>query len=104
MSDTGRKKAQREARDILKRARLEARDIKKAARSESRDIKKAALKEVKERKKKRGSAGTSRTKKDRFLHTRVPEELERRIKEKAEEMSVPVSLLIRNILTQAFQD
>jgi hypothetical protein len=33
----------------------------------------------------------------------VPVELERKIKEKADEMKVPVSILIRNILDDTFK-
>lgn len=41
--------------------------------------------------------------KDRVLHTRVPEELEDALQKKAVAMRIPVSNLIRNILEDAFQ-
>lgn len=41
--------------------------------------------------------------KDRVLHTRVPEELEDALQKKAVALRIPVSNLIRNILEDAFQ-
>lgn len=41
--------------------------------------------------------------KDKVLHTRVPEELEDALQKKAVAMRIPVSNLIRNILEDAFQ-
>jgi hypothetical protein len=40
--------------------------------------------------------------KERVLHTRVPEKLENELKERAAELGVSVSNLVRNVLTHAF--
>jgi hypothetical protein len=40
--------------------------------------------------------------KERVLHTRVPEKLEHELKERAAELGVSVSNLVRNVLTHAF--
>jgi hypothetical protein len=40
--------------------------------------------------------------KERVLHTRVPEKLENELKERAVELGVSVSNLVRNVLTHAF--
>jgi hypothetical protein len=40
--------------------------------------------------------------KERVLHTRVPEKLESELKERAAELGVSVSNLVRNVLTHAF--
>lgn len=40
--------------------------------------------------------------KERVLHTRVPEKLEAELKERAAELGVSVSNLVRNVLTHAF--
>ncbi|HUQ01949.1 MAG TPA: hypothetical protein VM261_05600 [Kofleriaceae bacterium] len=40
--------------------------------------------------------------KERVLHTRVPEKLEHELKERAVELGVSVSNLVRNVLTHAF--
>lgn len=48
-------------------------------------------------------SNSKRTRKDRVLHTRVPEALEKELRKKAERMRVPVSNLIRNILEDAFK-
>ncbi len=40
--------------------------------------------------------------KERVLHTRVPERLEAELKERAAELGVSVSNLVRNVLTHAF--
>lgn len=45
----------------------------------------------------------SEKRKDKVLHTRVPEELEDALQRKAVAMRIPVSNLIRNILEDAFQ-
>ena len=41
-------------------------------------------------------------KKERVLHTRVPERLEAELKERAADLGVSVSNLVRNVLTHAF--
>ena len=41
-------------------------------------------------------------KKERVLHTRVPERLETELKERAADLGVSVSNLVRNVLTHAF--
>ncbi|MEZ4401792.1 MAG: hypothetical protein R3B06_17320 [Kofleriaceae bacterium] len=41
-------------------------------------------------------------KKERVLHTRVPEHLESELKERAADLGVSVSNLVRNVLTHAF--
>ncbi|MCC6847733.1 MAG: hypothetical protein IT294_04465 [Deltaproteobacteria bacterium] len=41
--------------------------------------------------------------KDRILHTRIPESLEDAIKVKAQRLRIPVSNLVRNVLEQTFQ-
>ena len=41
-------------------------------------------------------------KKDKVLHTRIPVELEREIKERADALRIPVSNLVRNVLEDAF--
>lgn len=41
-------------------------------------------------------------KKERVLHTRVPEKLEAELKERAADLGVSVSNLVRNVLTHAF--
>lgn len=94
-------KAEREAREIVKKAKAEAKEIKKKAKLEAKEIKKSAQQQAKEIRKKKEKV--SKERKVKFLHTRVPEELEREIKEKAENMRIPVSLLIRNILEDAFK-
>ncbi len=42
--------------------------------------------------------------KEEFLGARVPRELRQRVIDRANEMGIPVSILIRNILEQAFED
>ena len=42
--------------------------------------------------------------KEEYLGARVPKELRDRVIQKAKEMGVPVSILIRNILEEAFKD
>ncbi|MDO8886861.1 hypothetical protein [Candidatus Oleimmundimicrobium sp.] len=95
------KKAEKDVREIIKKAKTEAKKIVKKAREEAREIKKGAHKQVREKKSQKEEI--KKEKKDRFLHTRVPEELERKIKKKAEEMRVPVSILIRNTLEDVFK-
>ncbi|MDP3014650.1 MAG: hypothetical protein Q8M92_10430 [Candidatus Subteraquimicrobiales bacterium] len=95
------KEAEKEVREIIKKAKTETREIVKKARTEAREIKKEAQKQAKEVKSKKEKAKNER--KDRFLHTRVPEELERKIKKKADEMRVPVSIFIRNTLEDVFK-
>ena len=95
------KEAEKEARKIINKSKTEAREIIKNAREKAREIKKTAQKQVSETKSKKEKA--KKDKKDKFLHTRVPEELERKIKKKAEEMRVPVSILIRNTLENVFK-
>lgn len=48
-------------------------------------------------------SNSKRNRKDKVLHTRVPEALEKELRKKAERMRVPVSNLIRNILEDAFK-
>ncbi len=98
---TETKEAEREVREIIKKAKTEAREIVGNAREKAREIKKDAQKQARETKSKKEKA--KKEKKDKFLHTRVPEELERKIKKKAEEMRVPVSILIRNTLEDVFR-
>jgi hypothetical protein len=43
-----------------------------------------------------------RDRKERVLHTRVPEKLEAELKERAAELGMSVSNLVRNVLTHAF--
>jgi len=98
---TNVKETENEAREIIKKAKAEAREIVKKAREKAREIKKTAQKQAKEVKCKKEKVKKER--KDKFLHTRVPEELERKIKKRAEEMRVPVSILIRNTLEDVFK-
>jgi predicted DNA binding CopG/RHH family protein len=94
-------KAEKEARETIKKAKMEAKDIKRKAKLEAKEIKKNAQKQAREIRRKKGRINKER--KDKFLHTRVPEDLEREIKERAEQMRIPVSVLIRNILEDAFK-
>jgi hypothetical protein len=102
MAADAKQQAEKEARELIKQAKLEAKEIKKQARADAKEIKKAAYAHVQETLKKKKEAAT-RERKIKFLHTRVPVELERKIKEKADEMKVPVSILIRNILDDEFK-
>lgn len=95
------RKAKMEAKEIVKKARTEAKEIKNQARKEANQIKTRAREQAREIKKKKQRQNKDR--KDRFLHTRVPEELETKIREKADQMRVPVSILIRNLLEDAFK-
>jgi len=95
------KKTEKEAREIIKKAQTEAREIVKKAREKAREIKKTVQKQAKEVKSKKEKV--KKEKKDKFLHTRVSEELEGKIKKRAEEMRVPVSILIRNTLEDVFK-
>ena len=93
------KKTSKDVEEMMKKAKEEAKRIKDKARQEAREIKAGALKQAKEIKSKRKA---HKEKKIKFLHTRVPEGLERRIRQKAEQQRVPVSVLIRNTLEDAF--
>lgn len=97
------KNAEREAREIIKKAKQEAKEIKKIAKDEAKVIKKLAQTESKDIKKKKKAAVKEKTKKIRFLHTRVSVDLERKVKRRAEEEKIPVSNLIRNILEDSFK-
>lgn len=94
-------KAEKEAREIIKKAKTEAKEIIKKAKLEAKEIKKNAQRQAREIGRKKEETRTER--KVKFLHTRVPEELERKIKERAEQMRITVSVLIRNILEDAFK-
>ena len=50
----------------------------------------------------RESAGEPRRRKERVLHTRVSEQLSDDIRRAAEDLRVPVSNLVRNVLEEAF--
>lgn len=102
MAKDVQKQAEKQVKDIVKQAKTEAKEIKKRAQLEAKEIKKAAYAHVQETLRKKKEAAT-RDRKIKFLHTRVPEELDRKIKARAEEMNVPVSILIRNILDDAFK-
>ncbi len=45
---------------------------------------------------------TAQKRKEEYLGARVPGELKRRVIAKADEMGIPVSILIRNVLEEAF--
>ncbi len=92
MSDKAIKEAEKEAKEIIKNAKQEAKDIKNKAKEEAKDVKK-----------KKKAALKQKTKKIRFLHTRVSVDLERKIKKRAEGKKIPVSNLIRNILEDSFK-
>ncbi len=47
-------------------------------------------------------ASSGKEKKQRVLHTRVPESLEEELKQRASELGVSVSNLVRNVLSNAF--
>lgn len=98
------KAAKAEAREIIKSAREVAKEIKGKARVEAQEIKTRARKQVLETKKKREKkAKQVKERKVKFLHTRVPEKLEKKIKDRANKMKMPVSLLIRNVLEDNFK-
>lgn len=102
MAQDVKQQAEKEAREIIKQARLEAKEIKKQARVEAKEIKKAVYTHVQETLRKKKEAAT-RERKIKFLHTRVPIELEKKVKARADEMRVPVSILIRNTLDDTFR-
>ena len=49
-----------------------------------------------------GEAGRGRERKERVLHTRISETLAKDIRRMAEDLRVPVSNLVRNVLEEAF--
>ena len=48
-------------------------------------------------------SGKKKQKKERVIHTRVPEHLDEQLKDKAQGLGVSVSKLIRNVLTNTFE-
>lgn len=101
MARTGEEKAEKEARETIKKAKTEAKEIIKKAKLEAKEIKKNAQRQARKIGRKKEETRTER--KVKFLHTRVPEKLERKIRERAEQIRVPVSVLIRNILEDTFK-
>lgn len=103
---TTTKRAQADAKEIVRAARAEAKTTRRKAQDDAKVIKAKAREQAqkirdKARQQVQGPP-EDRPRALKFLHTRVPQELETRVKAEAARLRIPVSNLIRNTLEDAF--
>jgi|GEM_PF-517539 len=98
------KKAAREAAAKEKAAAREQERAEKAAARERERVEREAERERKkaERDAERRARKEQKARKERVIHTRVPESLDQELKERANALGVSVSNLVRNALNHTF--
>lgn len=95
----------RQAREIIDKAKKEAHVTLKEAQAQAKELHRLAKDEAKamrNERKKTKRHGKYSMKRDRFLHLRIDDELESKIQDEAERKRIPISILVRDILNDAF--